>query len=104
MKFESCSAEAFGQVDLVLNKPGIPKGALLSPRLKHRLVAGSAAALLAFAVGLLVAVFAAWAADEPARPGQPPSEPARTASACGRLQTSSRCPVNPASATETPST
>ena len=51
MKFESCSAEAFGQVDLVPNKPGIPKEGLLSPRLKHRLVAGSAAALLAFAVG-----------------------------------------------------
>jgi len=40
-------------------------------------VAGSAAALLAFAVGLLVAVFAAWAADEPARP-RPTAERAGT--------------------------
>ena len=104
MKFESCSADAFGQVDLVLDKPGIPKGALLSPRLKHRLVAGSAAALLAFAVGLLVAVFAAWAADEPARP-RPTAERAGTDSVrLRRLQTSSCCPVDPASATETPST
>ena len=77
MKFDSCSAHTFGQVDLVLNKPGIPKGILLSPRLKHRLVAGGAAALLAFAVGLLVAVFAAWAADEPARP-RPTAERAGT--------------------------
>jgi hypothetical protein len=41
---------------------------LLSPRLKHRLVACGAAALLAFTVGLLVAVFGALAADEPAPP------------------------------------
>ena len=68
MKFDSCSAGPFGQVDLVVNKPGIPKVTLLSPRLKHRLVACGAAALLAFAVGLLVAVFGALAADESARP------------------------------------
>jgi hypothetical protein len=68
MKFDSCSADAFGQVDLVLNKPGIRKGALLSPRLKHRLLAGAMAALLAFAVGLLVAAFGASAADEAVRP------------------------------------
>jgi hypothetical protein len=68
MKFDSGSADTFGQVDLVVNKPGIPKVALLSPRLKHRLVACGAAALLAFAVGLLVAVFGALAADQPARP------------------------------------
>jgi hypothetical protein len=68
MKFDGRSADTFGQVDLVVNKPGIPKVALLSPRLKHSLVACGAAALLAFAVGLLVAVFGALAADEPARP------------------------------------
>jgi hypothetical protein len=68
MKFDSRFADALGQVDLVVNKPGIPKMVRLSPRLKHRLVAGGAAALLAFAVGLLVAAFGAWAADEPARP------------------------------------
>jgi hypothetical protein len=53
--------------------------ALLSPRLKLRLVAGGAAALLAFAVGLLVAVFGALAADaEQAGPhsvrGQPTAQ------------------------------
>ena len=79
MKFDSCSADAFAQVDLVLNKPGIPKGALLSPQLKHRLMAGAVAALLAFAVGLLIAAFGARAADEPGQPG-----PARTGSV--RLQ------------------
>jgi len=68
MKFDSRFADALGQGDLVVNKPGIPKMARLSPRLKHRLVAGGAAALLAFAVGLLIAVFGARAADEPARP------------------------------------
>jgi hypothetical protein len=68
MKFDSRFADAFGQGDLVVNKPGIPKVALLSPRLKHRLVAGGLAATLALAVGLLVAAFGALAADEPARP------------------------------------
>jgi len=68
MKFDSRSADDFGQVDLVVNKPGVPKPAPFSPRLKHRLVAGGAAALLAFAVGLLVAALGAWAADERARP------------------------------------
>ena len=68
MKFDSCSADPFGQIDLVVNKPGIPRMARLSPQLRHRLVAGGATALLAFAVGLLVAAFGARAADEPARP------------------------------------
>ena len=76
MKFNSCSAAAFGEVDLVLNKPGIPKGALLSPRLRHRLVAGAVAALLAFAVALLIAAFGAWA-DEAAQP-RSTAERART--------------------------
>ena len=68
MKVDSCSADPFGQIDLVVNKPGIPRMARLSPQLRHRLVAGGATALLAFAVGLLVAAFGARAADEPARP------------------------------------
>jgi len=68
MEFDSRFADAFGQVDLIINRPGVPKVARLSPRLKHRLVAGSLAAMLAFAVGLLVAVFGARAADESARP------------------------------------
>jgi hypothetical protein len=83
MKFDGRSADTFGQVDLVVNKPGIPKVALLSPRLKHSLVACGAAALLAFAVGLLVAVFGALAADEPSRP-RPTAERAGADSA--RLQ------------------
>jgi hypothetical protein len=77
MKFDRRSAGAIRQVGLVVNKPGIPNVAPLDPRLKHRLVAGAAAAMLAFAVGLLVAVFGARAADEPARP-QPTDERAGT--------------------------
>jgi hypothetical protein len=73
MKFDCRFVDAFGQVDFVVNKPGFPKVPLLSPRLKHRLVAGGAAAMLAFAVGLLVAVFGALAADDSVR-GQPTAE------------------------------
>ena len=83
MKVDSHSADAVRQVDLVVNKPRIPNVALLSPRLKHRLVGVGAAAMLAFAVGLLVAVFGARAADEPARP-RPTAERAGTDSV--RLQ------------------
>jgi len=77
MKLDSRSADAVRQVNLAFNKPGIPNVGLLPPRLKHRLVAGAAAAMLAFVVGLLVAVFGARAADEPARP-QPTAERAST--------------------------
>jgi hypothetical protein len=83
MKFDSRFADAFEQVELFVNKPGIPKVALLSPRLKHRLVGIGAAAVLAFAVGLLVAVFGARAADEPARP-RPAAERAATDSVRGQ--------------------
>jgi hypothetical protein len=89
MKFDSGSADTFGQVDLVVNKPGIPKVALLSPRLKHRLVACGAAALLAFAVGLLVAVFGALAADQPARPRPTAERPG--ADSARVQQTARRC-------------
>jgi hypothetical protein len=68
MKFDSRSADAVRHVDFVVNKPGIPNVAPLSPRLKHRLVGVGAAAMLAFAVGLLVAIFGARAADAPAKP------------------------------------
>ena len=68
MKFDRRSAGAFGQIDLVVNKLGIPNVAPLSPRLKHRLVGVGAAAMLAFSVGLLVAIFGARAADAPAKP------------------------------------
>jgi hypothetical protein len=77
MKLDSRSADAVRQRNLAFNKPGIPNVGLLPPRLKHRLVAGAAAAMLAFAVGLLVAVFGARAADWPARP-QPTAERAST--------------------------
>jgi hypothetical protein len=93
MKFDSGSADTFGQVDLVVNKPGIPKVALLSPRLKHRLVACGAAALLAFAVGLLVAVFGARAADAPAQPG-PTDERAGTHSVRGQPTAERFAPPN----------
>jgi hypothetical protein len=87
MKFDSRYADALGQGDLVVNKLGVPKMARLSPQLKHRLVAGGAAAMLAFAVGLLVAVFGAWAADEAAR-HRPTAEGAGTDSV--RLQSTSK--------------
>jgi hypothetical protein len=77
MKLDSRSADTVRQVNLVFNKPGIPNVALLSPRLEHRLIAGAAAAMLAFGVGLLVAVFGARAADESARP-RPTAERAGT--------------------------
>jgi hypothetical protein len=67
MKFDSRFADTVMQVDLVVNRPGIPNVAPLSPRLKHRLVGVGAAAVLTFAVGLLVAIFGA-RADEPAKP------------------------------------
>jgi hypothetical protein len=87
MKFDSRCVDALGQGDLVVNKLGVPKMARLSPQLKHRLVAGGAAAMLAFAVGLLVAVFGAWAADEAAR-HWPTAEGAGTDSV--RLQSTSK--------------
>jgi hypothetical protein len=92
MKFDIHSADTFGQVDLIVNKPGIPKVALLSPRLKHSLVACGAAALLAFAVGLLVAVFGALA-DEPARP-RPPAERAGPHSVRGQPTAQQFAPPN----------
>ena len=93
MKFDSRFADALGQGDHVIDKPGIPKIARLSPRLKHRLVAGGAAALLAFAVGLLVAVFGARAADEPARP-QATAERAGTHSVRGQPTAERFAPPN----------
>lgn len=93
MKFDSRSADDFWQVDLVVNKPGVPKPAPFSPRLKHRLVAVGAAAMLAFAVGLLVAVFGARAADAPAQPG-PTAERAGTHSVRGQPTAERFAPPN----------
>ena len=67
MRFDSLSADAVGQVDFVANKAGIANGAQLTPWRKNRAAVSRAAAMLAFALGLLVAALGA-AADEPARP------------------------------------
>ena len=92
MKFDSRFAAAVMQVDFVVNRPGIPNVAPLSPRLKHRLVGVGAAAMLAFAVGLLVAVFGALA-DEPARP-RPPAERAGPHSVRGQPTAQQFAPPN----------
>jgi hypothetical protein len=80
MKFDSRSADAFGQVDIVVDNAGIPNVAPLTAWHKDRPAAGRAAAMLAFAAGLLVAALGARAADEPARP-RPAAERAGTDSA-----------------------
>ena len=68
MRFDSRSTDAVVQSDLVVNNAGISNVALLRPWHKGRPAAGGAAAMLAFAAGLLVAALGAWAADESARP------------------------------------
>ena len=68
MMFDSRSADAVGQVDLVSDNAGIANVAPLTQWHKDRPVAGRAAAMLAFAAGLLVAALGGRAADEPARP------------------------------------
>ena len=69
MNLDSLSADAFGNTDLAVTNAGIPNVAPLTSWHKHRRpVAAGAAAMLAFALGLLVAALGAWAADEPARP------------------------------------
>jgi hypothetical protein len=77
MKFGSCSADAFGQVDITLNNADTPHVAPLTPRQKDRPESGRAAAMLAFAAGLFVAALGARASDQPARP-QPSAERAGT--------------------------
>jgi hypothetical protein len=71
MMFDSRSARASGQTDVVVNNTGISHVASLAPRRTYRLAA-SRAAMLAFAVGFFVAALGA-AADEPAR-SQPTAE------------------------------
>jgi hypothetical protein len=80
MEFDSRSADAFGQVDIVVNNAGIPNLAPLTVWQKDRSTAGRAVAMLAFAAGLLVAALGARAGDEPARPW-PTAERAGTDSA-----------------------
>ena len=68
MNFDSLSADPFGHSDLAVKNAGIPNVAPLTSWHKHhRPAAARAAAMLAFAAGLLVAALGAWAADEPAR-------------------------------------
>jgi hypothetical protein len=66
MRFDSRSTDAVVQSDLVVNNAGISNVALLRPWHKGRPAAGRAAAMLAFAAGLLVAALGA-GANEPAR-------------------------------------
>src|SRR5271169_3469076 len=67
MRFDSLSADAVGQVDFVVNKPGIPNVAQLTPWRKHRAAVSRAAAMLGFTFGLLVNALGA-GADEPTQP------------------------------------
>jgi hypothetical protein len=58
-----------GTPDLAVKNACIPNVAPLSSwHKRHRPAAARAAAMLAFAAGLLVAALGAWAADQPARP------------------------------------
>ena len=99
MKLDSPSTGAVRQVNLVFNKPGVPKVGLLPPRLKHRLIAGAAAAMLAFAVGLLAPSLEHGRQTSRRGLSRPPSEAARTASACSLLRRNSRRPISLTSAT-----
>jgi hypothetical protein len=76
MRFDCRSADAVVQFDLVVNNAGMSNVAPLRPWHKGRPAAGRAAAMLAFAAGLLVAALGAGAA-EPAR-AQPTAERAGT--------------------------
>jgi hypothetical protein len=67
MRFDSLSADAVGQVDFVVYKAGNPNVAPLAPWRKDPAAVRRAAAMLAFAPGLLVAALGA-GANEPARP------------------------------------
>jgi NAD(P)-dependent dehydrogenase (short-subunit alcohol dehydrogenase family) len=64
MKFDSRSAETLGQVDLLVNNAGIQHVTPLAPWQKDRATARRAAAMLAFATGLLVAALGAPVAGE----------------------------------------
>jgi hypothetical protein len=75
MKCDSRSADAVGQVDFVVDKAGAPNVAPLTPW-RERAAVSRAAAMMAFAAGLLVGALGA-RADEPAR-AQPPAEQAVT--------------------------
>ena len=68
MNFNSLSDDPFAHTKLAVKNDGIPNVAPLTSWHKHHHpAAGRAAAMLAFAAGLLVAALGAWA-DEPAQP------------------------------------
>jgi hypothetical protein len=81
VKLHSRSTDGFGQVDLVVSNASVPNVALPTPWHKDRPIAGHAAAVLAFATGLLIASLGA-AADERART-RPIAERAGTANIRG---------------------
>ena len=68
MRFDSRSAKAVGRVDILVNNACLPKVASRAPWHKDRPVAGRAAAMLAFAAGLLVGALGARAEDAPVGP------------------------------------
>jgi hypothetical protein len=92
MKFDSRCADALGQVDFVVDKARIPNRVRLTPRQKDRAAVSRAAAMLAFAAGLLVASLIA-GADEPAR-AQPTAERAGTDSVRGQPTAKQFAPPN----------
>jgi hypothetical protein len=77
VKFDTRSADAFGQVEVVVDNAGIPNVVPLTAWQKDRSTAGRAVAMLAFAAALLVAALGARAGDEAARP-RPTAERAGT--------------------------
>jgi hypothetical protein len=101
MRFDSRSAKAVGRVDILVNNACLPKVASRAPWHKDRPVAGRAAAMLAFAAGLLVGALGARAEDAPVGP-QPTAE--RAGADSRRMRNSSRRLINPTSAPATPDT
>jgi hypothetical protein len=83
MKFDTSSADAFGQMDVVVSNASLPHVTSLALRHKDGPAAGRSAVKLTFAVGFLVAAAGAWAADGPVRP-QPIAELADTDSVRGQ--------------------
>ncbi len=75
MKFDRRSA--VGLFDIVVSNAGVQHAAPLAPWHKDRPAAGGAAAVLAFAAGLLVATIGTASPDEPAQP-QPTAKRAGT--------------------------
>jgi hypothetical protein len=91
MKSDSLSADAVGQVDFVVNNAGIPNLAALTPW-RERAAVSRAAAMMAFAAGLLVGALGA-GADEPAR-AQPAAERTVTDSVRGQPTAKQFAPPN----------